>query len=320
MNSTNLSMLIEKCNGLQNVVFNSSLICLTVIIIPLQSFIIHVYLYSRRLMLTPINHMLCSLSITDILAAISLIFIVLGNLLKCRISTTIIKNVNIFGFILSNICLLSAVGHVLVLSSERYIFIEYALRYNDIVTKTRLWRCSFAIYIISVVILTIEVLLLLTYPGFKNIRGFVYLGVTIVIFCLIGFTSVQYSIIFYRTNKLIKTSNELESYQRKKQHKALITFFSMFVAFVVVCIPYYTLKTLTVFEVTNTPAFALLKDIFMFLRFSISLLNPLIYTLNKTDFRIACLNVLRRYFHCNVHYIDRRDDRADSKILMTTCV
>lgn len=303
MNSSNISKLINVENPCyhQDVIFDISMLCLATAIIIVQSFIIYVFISSRRLKRTAINHTLFNLSLTDLIAGVSIFFQVFSNLLYCKINIKAYVNISITAYTLSNICLYSSIGHLLVISTDRYISITHALQYNAIATKKRIWRCSFIIYIISIIIPTTEIVLFLTHPGFRNNRGYVYLGVSIVMLCLIGVSSWQYTLLFYRTNRLIKSSVIIQEtcMQLKKQHRALCIYFAMFAAFLLVCLPYYILKTLIVFKLIEASPYASIKKIFMFLRFSISIINPLILTLKKVDYRTECLRYLLQRFHIN---------------------
>ena len=113
--------------------FDIILVLSTTIVIMIwlsNCWVVALFLNNRNLRRPAANHLLFGLSLVDILNGVGLFLIVVPTLACNRVMMMsyahAVETIN-------NLCLLVAVGKLLLLSSERVVSLLYAVRYEDIV-------------------------------------------------------------------------------------------------------------------------------------------------------------------------------------------
>ena len=118
-----------------------------------------------------------------------------------------------------------------------------------------------------------------------------YTLVVIIAFFFIpaGILITQYSWLFLLIRRLVQSAPGAKKTTRSlKERKALVIYCAMFLCFLVCCLPYMVIQLLIYVRkesIRDLPS-QFFEGIFL-LRYIVSILNPLLYTLYKRDFRKA---------------------------------
>ena len=114
-----------------------------------NSIVLIVFAKNRTVRIAPVNHLLVSLSLVDLLNSIGLSIVIMYQL-HCDVDS--IKFYGLAGETINNLTILLAVGHLLLLSSERVVSMVYALRYRELVQKRRVYIALVILWISSITI------------------------------------------------------------------------------------------------------------------------------------------------------------------------
>lgn len=285
-------------------VFHILGLVLAVLIILANLFVILLFIRYRQLRRVPANIILLSLSINDLLNGVSV-----GaqytpyyyyHLHGCN-SVHVILTYEFFFTInfVSHLLLITSALHLMLLASERFISLYYALRYKEIVTKLRIavavvltWTSSSVISLIQL----IWVVPFLSNPTIENNNRIsscekIYNLILIILLAFLPslILFIQYGWLLLLVHKLTKTCYRSSSKKRaKKEVKALAIYGTMFICFVLFCAPYLIVRLITFIDANASRYFTPdLLESSLLLRFFISIINPLMYTINKQDFKDA---------------------------------
>ncbi|KAJ7365141.1 hypothetical protein OS493_007790 [Desmophyllum pertusum] len=200
---------------------------------------------------------------------------------------------------------ISTILHLLVATSERYFKIKKPFKYNIVVTK---WRVVIMLVCVWIFSLSASVVQLTWITADLTKETIFKFDFGYAVFCLVALAFLPFFVIacidghiFYFIHKEKKmrraltqgTLLEKKGKQKRKQNdrKVAILYAVMTVTFVLGWFPYF-IVTLLIDLDYNVP-FAV-QTILLFLKFSTALINPLLYTFFKTDFRKALQTMLQR--------------------------
>jgi len=271
---------------------------------------------NKKLRKTPANFLLLSFSLNDLFSGVSIIIHVLPYYYfafhGCAQYRLMFQQGYLIGaHMISYLLLLCAVGHLLLLSSERFISLYYALRYYSLVTGFRVFIACCFVWLVTSLVTLVQLLWIFPFitstdkrkelPVFR-MHNYRYTLVIVIAFFFIPAVVLitQYSWLFSLIQRLVQSEpGTRKTDQSLKERKALVIYCAMFMCFLVCCLPYMTIQLVSQVDIGLTkqlpPAF--LEMIFL-LRYIVSIVNPILYTLYKRDFRSAAkmtlLNPLRK--------------------------
>ncbi|XP_065641046.1 histamine H2 receptor [Hydra vulgaris] len=308
LKNTSVYKYSAKCKEIR-IEFNSAVhipaLILAFLIIFTNSFVMYLYWKNRTLRKTRGNISLISLSIADLMTGVS----VFGHLLPfyyiiladCSTLYNYFKASYFFFIdILTTGLTITSVLHLLLLSSERFVSLYYALRYTVIITKKRLIVLSLMAWIIGAFVAIIQLSYIIPFikaPHRHHVKyelsNKIYTVVTIGLFSVIPIFVLlfQYIWLFCLIRRLLKENsrNHLKRFCLRES-RGIIVNCIMFVTFILFCFPYLLMKVLlclTYHAFSKLPS-EFLEALFL-LRFTISLTNPLIYAFYKKDFKESIL-------------------------------
>ena len=254
---------------------------------------------STRNLRTQTNYCLVSLAASDFLAG----FVALPLVLVCS------STHSSYACTSMDLChrfqSISTILHLLVATSERYFKIKKPFKYNIVVTK---WRVVIMLVCVWIFSLSASVVQLTWITADLTKETIFKFDFGYAVFCLVALAFLPFFVIacidghiFYFIHKEKKmrraltqgTLLEKKGKQKRKQNdrKVAILYAVMTVTFVLGWFPYF-IVTLLIDLDYNVP-FAV-QTILLFLKFSTALINPLLYTFFKTDFRKALQTMLQR--------------------------
>lgn len=268
-----------------------------VLIICANSLVFLLFATSKHLQ-TKTNYCLVSLAASDFLAG----FVSLPLVLLC--STTYSPPVCTSMDLCHRFQSFSTILHLLVATSERYFKIKRPFKYNILVTKRRVVSLLISVWVFSLSASLVQ----LTWITGDNDNMTVKFDFGYSVFCLVSLALIPFFIIacidghiFYFIHKEKKMRRALiqgtlvekqdKPKRRQNDRKAAIIYAVMTVTFVVGWFPYFIITLLN--DLGYSTPFAA-QIILLFLKFSTALINPLLYTFFKTDFRKALQSMLEK--------------------------
>ena len=170
----------------------------------------------------------------------------------------------------------------------------YALRYRELVQKRRVYIALVILWISSITISNSHLTWFWSPPRERDAYDRMLSIVLLVAFALLPslVITIQYTYIYFLVKKLLRsTPGTSEAVRKKKELKALMIYCLMFISLVVLVFPYFIMRVIMEFidyrslpnEIMNT---------FMIMRFLVSIVNPMLYTLLKRDFRKAFMGCI----------------------------
>lgn len=270
-----------------------------VLIICANSLVFLLFATSKHLQ-TKTNYCLVSLAASDFLAG----FVSLPLVLLC--STIYSEPICTSMDLCHRFQSFSTILHLLVATSERYFKIKRPFKYNILVTKRRVVSLLISVWVFS---LSASLVQLTWITGDNGIMTDEFdFGYSV--FCLVSLAFLPFFIvacidghIFYFIHKEKKMRRALtqgtllekqdKPKRRQNDRKAAIIYAVMTVTFVVGWFPYFIITLLNDLKMGYSTPFAA-QIILLFLKFSTALINPLLYTFFKTDFRKALQAMLER--------------------------
>ena len=263
--------------------------------------LVFVLFTSTRYLRTKTNYCLVSLAASDCLARL----VSLPLVLAC--STTLVGEICTSMDLCQRFLSISTILHLLVATSERYFKIKRPFKYNIVVTKQRVVLLLLGVWLFSCTASFIQLTWInITGPRTERI---IQLDTGYAIFCLAALAFLPFFIIvcidghiFYfihkeKTMRRALTQGELLEKQKKRKQsdrKVAMIYVIMTVMFVLGWFPYFIITLLyDLGYMTSAFPFAV-HIIFVVLKFSTALINPLMYTFFKNDFRKALQAMMER--------------------------
>ena len=283
-------------------VYDSCLIVLCVAIICVNTLVLVLY-SKRRHLRTKTNTLLVSLATSDLLMGLC------GVPLFIACNAFLDGDVCIAQAVVIRFIAVSTMFHILAITGERYICVLHPMRFITIVTGKRIRRVIACIWSISLFVALIQLSWVLPFGYFsaneiKFTASLVYNWVGLAVCFAIPFLGmvVFYTRMFITIHKQVKkirrqsvnldfatSSSNFRSSHR--QLRALITFCLMLGLFAGSWITWYISILQIYANVSLFPEVSMV--IFDFLRVGVSLINPLLYTFLKNDFRKVLVSFLK---------------------------
>lgn len=283
-----------------------------VLIICANSLVFQLFATTRYLR-TKTNYCLASLAVSDFMSGC----VSLPLVLVC--STTFSDHVCTSMDLFHRFQSISTILHLLVATCERYFKIKRPFKYNILVTKQRVVILLAGVWIISLSASLIQLTWIIQNLDDEIVHrldvGYAAFGLVVLAFVPFFVIACIDGHIFYFIHKEKKMRQALtqgtvlkkqERLKRKQNDsKALIIYAVMTVTFVLGWFPYFIMSLLQ--DLDYSVHFTV-QIILLFLKLSTALINPLLYTFFKTDFRKALQAMLEK---------DNRSDVSDELITTT---
>lgn len=283
-----------------------------VLIICANSLVFQLFATTRYLR-TKTNYCLVSLAVSDFMSGC----VSLPLVLVC--STTISYYVCISMDLFHRFQSISTILHLLVATCERYFKIKRPFKYNILVTKQRVVILLAGVWIFSLSASLIQLTWIIQNLEKEMVDrldvGYAAFGLVVLAFVPFFVIACIDGHIFYFIHKEKKMRQALtqgtvlkkqERLKRKQNDsKALIIYAVMTVTFVLGWFPYFIMSLL---QDLDYFVHSTVQIILLFLKLSTALINPLLYTFFKTDFRKALQAMLEK---------DNRSDVSDELITTT---
>lgn len=257
--------------------------------------LVFVLAWNMKYLRTRTNFFLFSLAASDLLSGA----VVVPLVLSCNIVT-----VNQSLCIAMDICQRGlAISTILHLSSaviERYLKISSPFRYTSIVTKPRISCVLISIWILAMSVSLSQLFIISSQDVTKaylvynttvlSLFVFVPFFITVLAFIRIYFIMKQSKKSRMRLTIAVR-ENTTNSTQRKKRvntKRSLIVYLAMLLCFVFAWFPYFFLTLLI--DLDNSVEMSIphwMNALFLFLKVSSALFNPLLFTFFKADFQKA---------------------------------
>ena len=251
---------------------------------------------------------LASLAVSDFLVG----FVGIPLLVTCSSAThlTLVckSSITFFEFMAK-----STVLHITVMTCDRFIYIMWALRYRDIVNRSRVIIVLAITWIISLC----QSLVRLSWTWNVTVKTAkedlalvqeketIYFVFNIIVFfgiplIFMAALDARMLLLLRRQCKRIARENapvefiKHEQKLQKRQRRAVVTCVLLLILYVIFWLPYFTLQLLQLYTQTRLP-YQLLVSIY-YLRLCTSIFNPLAYTLRKRDLRRRVKSILYNLF------------------------
>lgn len=283
-------------------VYDGCLIVLCIAIIFVNTLVLVLY-NNRRQLRTKTNTLLVSLATSDLLMGLCGVplFIACNAFLSGSICIT---QAVVFRFIA-----VSTMFHILAITGERYFCVLHPMQYITIVTGKRILRVIACIWAISLFVALIQLSWVLPFGYFsaneiKFTASLAYNCVGLAVCFAIPFLGM---VVFY-TRMFITIHRQVQKIRRQsvnldvatsssnfrsshRQLRALVTFTIMLGLFAGSWVTWYISILQLYANVSVLPEVSMV--IFDFLRVAVSLINPLLYTFLKNDFREVLVSFLK---------------------------
>ena len=302
---TTAVMLNEALNSTQgNHIYNSrhhnsqpfhiTALTLSCLIILTNIFVLTIFQLKKViLMKSPVNIILCSFTMNDAIAGASILFHTIPYYLvdDQKMARIKYRDVLTAGYIISKLCLLSSVGHLVLLSFDRLLAVVSPFKHQVKFTKIYILICLLTTWVIAITLPVLEYLLF----GIIDLK--VYTVIIMSCFVLIPLVILlhQYIMTFLFIRKKIKKFQLRSFREKKKCKKTLVLYLLMFLSFFICVVPFACIRIIIAFNSElgkMIPEY--LMEVFFLLRFLTSFTNPIIFTIYKTDFQ----NVIKVIFCC----------------------
>lgn len=255
--------------------------------------LVFLLIYKERSLIRKTNYFLISLAFSDILTGL----IGIPILIVCNSEIDDTDECFTAMDASNKFLAFSTILHILAATSERYIKVLAPLHYRRLVTRLRVVFILVAIWVVSLSIPLLEFIW-----GMKNNNiSFIY-SITILsclaIFPLVimVFMTIHIFLLIREQKKRFRTlSNRVTAQKERKrknaERRASIVYSAMTISFAFCWIPYFTLSLLSEKSDINIPIW--FGNLWLFIKFSSGLIDPLLYTFFKTDFQAALRALVR---------------------------
>ena len=273
--------------------FHFSGLALAFLIIVMNAFVLVIFKVKKKLLLkSPVNIVLCSFTMNDAVAGLSILFHVVPFMIESE-AIALRKYQKAFNaaYIMSKLCLLSSVGHLVLLSCDRLLAISSPLKHQIKFTRRYAIIWLTVVWSIAISFSMMELMLV----GIIDLK--IYTIVIFICFVLIPLVILlhQNVITYLFLRKSIRKSQLRLFKHRASCKKALILHLIMFLSFFICVAPFVCIRiTMAYNEKLSLTIPKYVEELIFLLRFFTSLTNALIFTIYKTDF----MNVMKVLFCC----------------------
>ena len=255
-------------------------------------------LFSKRTQLrTPANYVLFSLAACDFITGvlnIPLLIIVAFTPVFASLTDEVRRYMAVLVSVLNNFTAISVCYHILAATTEKYLSIIWPVTHRSMTRKTVfkvlqvVWAVSFIVAFIPFAWVNMED---------RDTQEKLTLGH--VIFCLVAVFLLPYAFMIYAFVVIFKTvakrgkakeNTSLRTSQLSRQaaleKRCLILFASMATVFLVCWLPWFILMLL--YKVSdNVKVLEISAHVFVLVRYATSIINPVLYTFFRRDFKTA---------------------------------
>lgn len=270
-----------------------------------------IYLYKKnRYLRTVTNFCLVFLAVSDLLASVVAIpLIIICNTISLLDCTSM--------DFAARFIAISTILHLLVVSTERYLMIVYPMHYIKLVTKKRIIVVLVSVWVFSLTVVLVQLSWILDdsqsvqYDLTYSLTTFC--GIVLPVLCFIIFIYSKIFTVLQRQIKNIKRHNIPASSQtnetsedaqsKRSERRAVLVFAMMIITFILGWFPYFILTCLHDLGIEIAAG-----DFWLFLRYTTSLVNPLLYTFLKTDFKKALRGRIRSKSKTSYKSVNTRNE------------
>ena len=277
---------------------------LSCLIIAANSLVIVLVCKNKQLR-TITNLYLACLALSDLLSG----FVAIPLIFACNLMPVAGRMVACIAMDLaSRFIAISTILHLVTVTFERYVMILYPMHYHRVLSKQKMaasmifiWCFSLTVSLIQLIWINIDPMQ--TETEERHIDKIYSYSCFV---CLVALPLILLGVIYVRIFKVLRVqlkkirrqvshiASSRRVRQKRGQKRAVTIFASMILAFMLGWVSYFVSGILSDenVEIHIPPA----VDItLLFMRFGTSLINPLLYTLFKEDFK----TILKSYFHKN---------------------
>ena len=269
-------------------------IALAFLIIVMNMFVLIIFKVKKKLLLkSPVNIILCSFSVNDAIAGLSILFHVVPIMIEDEnMVAGKYKKTFDAGYIISKLCLLSSVGHLVLLSCDRLLAVVSPFKHQTKFTRGYAIIWLLVVWSIAISFSMMELML----------SGILYLKIrTLFIFiCFVLIPLVillhQNIITFLFLRKNVKKCKKMRLLRHKAScKKALMLHLIMSLSFFVCVAPFVCIRITIAYDrklFKMIPGYV--RELVFLLRFLTSFTNALVFTIYKADF----MNIMKVLFCC----------------------
>lgn len=274
---------------------------ITALLITVANSLVLVLAWNMKFLRTKTNLFLLSLAASDLLSGILVIPLVIAcNLVYDSNSEQICIAMDICQRGLA----ISTILHLACAVIERYLKISAPFKYVSLVTRPRILKVLFSVWISAISISLVQ--LVWFAPKEQESANSQYLIYNVMVLCLFVFVPFIVTLVaFIRIFIIMKNSQECRkkmiyrtpsSVQKRTRSvngkRSLLIYLTMLICFVLAWFPYFFLTMFIDMNssiVEGIPAW--INVMFLFLKTSSALFNPLLFTYFKADFQKALRNI-----------------------------
>ena len=256
--------------------------------------LVFVMFYKRKSLRTASNYLLLSLASSDFLTGtVSIPFFITFNFHGIIPYRSLAAHLM---FVIQTLLAISGSYHILVITGEMYFAIANPLR-HQLLAKSIVWKLSFGVWIISAAFSVVSFAWWRhTSPLYYNVA---YSASFLFIVFMVPYIFMVYAylkmFIAISKRKIPGQENNLQKSRFRKRQadkkKCIIVFSTMAVTHAVCWMPYFTVMLIITIDllvpIGDPNAVGKVAEVFAIIRFLASLINPLLYTFFKRDFRKA---------------------------------
>ena len=251
-------------------------------IILMNLLVLFLYIKKKNIIaLSAANLILLSFAFNDMLAGTSMFLHSIPYLMHDN-ETMVIKHHKyevVAAFVLPQVCLLSSVSHLILISFDRVVAVAYPFKHRVYITRNKGILALSTVWIISTSLPLTEYLL----NGKINLKVY-YLVISL---CFVSIPLLVLLLMSVKTVTVIQMSlsRSFGNRSKKDTKKVVILIFVMMISFILCSIPYVAIRLTFAFNKTAYDVIPeSVKDTFYILRFLTSFTNPILFTLYKKDF------------------------------------
>ena len=251
-------------------------------IILMNLLVLFLYIKKKNIIaLSAANLILLSFAFNDMLAGTSMFLRSIPYLMHDN-ETMVIKHHKyevVAAFVLPQVCLLSSVSHLILISFDRVVAVACPFKHRVYVTRNKGILALPTVWIISTSLPLTEYLL----NGKINLKVY-YL---VIFLCFVSIPLLVLLLMSVKTVTVIQMSlsRSFGNRSKKDTKKVVILIFVMMISFILCSIPYVAIRLTFAFNKTAYDVIPeSVKDTFYILRFLTSFTNPILFTLYKKDF------------------------------------
>lgn len=288
----------------------SFLVLMSIAIVIINCFVVFL-VWKKKILRTPANICLTSLACSDFLSGSCAIPLIIAcELVEARHSWIGPRCLSMD--LINRMLSICAILHLLVIAVERYVVIVRHVKPDDFVSCKKYVGIVSAVWLVPLFTSLIQLTWIDVKNGAPQIRGVSRTEINYGLVCIFGFVCVPLVIIVIAYSKVFSVlrrhTKEIEKHtvliisaSRTQRHKlkekqATLIYASMIVVYVIGWFPYFLISLS--YDLGAGEMFASIPHwadaTFMFCRFLSSLVNPVLYTFFKQDFKEVIRSMTRR--------------------------